>query len=177
LVSFIETVWNGDADLLRGVFIPGLASWPVVQQPDGSPGFVSQNFGELTQFGMVADAGNVGLLAHNYLSGIDFSHLAPGDGVILVYGDGHTETFLVTQVLQYQALDPENPYSQFRDLVTQEVLPAENLFDKVYRGERHVTFQTCITAEGNLSWGRLFVIAEPVSNLPLEQKKSLRGNE
>lgn len=35
--------------------------------------------------------------------------------------------------------------------------------DSVVAGafHRHVTFQTCIDAEGNASWGRLFVIAIP----------------
>jgi hypothetical protein len=35
------------------------------------------------------------------------------------------------------------------------------MFKRVYFSNRHVTFQTCIEAEGNLSWGRLFVIAVP----------------
>jgi len=40
-------------------------------------------------------------------------------------------------------------------------LTAEQLFNRVYRGDRHVTFQTCIDANGDISWGRLFVIAIP----------------
>jgi len=35
------------------------------------------------------------------------------------------------------------------------------MFDRAYEGGRHVTFQTCIAAEGNSSWGRLFIIAAP----------------
>ena len=60
-----------------------------------------------------------------------------------------------------EALDPTNPYSTFRDLASAERLTAEQLFKKVYRGDRHVTFQTCMEANGDLSWGRLFVIATP----------------
>jgi hypothetical protein len=37
------------------------------------------------------------------------------------------------------------------------------MFKRVYLGDRHVTFQTCIKAYGNQSWGRMFVIAVPKS--------------
>jgi hypothetical protein len=40
-------------------------------------------------------------------------------------------------------------------------LNAEQMFKRVYFGDRHVTFQTCIESNGELSWGRLFIIAEP----------------
>jgi hypothetical protein len=39
----------------------------------------------------------------------------------------------------------------------------------VYRGDRHVTFQVCIEAEGIDAWGRLFVIAEPKPDPFIEQ--------
>ena len=37
------------------------------------------------------------------------------------------------------------------------------MFKLAYLGDRLVTFQTCIEAYGNSSWGRLFVVAEPIS--------------
>jgi hypothetical protein len=40
-------------------------------------------------------------------------------------------------------------------------LTAEQMFKRAYLGDRHVTFQTCINAYGNASWGRLFVVATP----------------
>ncbi len=159
--SFVESVQNGQAGILRGVYVPDAFALPIVQQPVGHPGFVSINDGEITQFGMAAEVGNIGLLAHNYLSGEEFANLAPGQEVRLIYGDGTVEYFLVEQVLQYQALQPYSPYSEFRDLETQITITAEELFRQVYRGERHVTFQTCIEAEGNSSWGRLFIVAKP----------------
>jgi hypothetical protein len=165
LNSFIESVRDGNSDVLRGVYVQDQMAFQIIQQPAGYPGFVSQDQGQVTQFGMAAEAGNVGLLAHNYLSGRSFSLLTQGDRVVLVYGDGRTESFVVSRILQYQALDPNNPYSDFRVTETQSVLSAAELFDQVYRGERHVTFQTCIEADGNLSWGRLFVIAEPAADL------------
>jgi len=36
------------------------------------------------------------------------------------------------------------------------------MFDLAYKGDRHLTFQTCIERDGSRSWGRLFVIAEPL---------------
>lgn len=159
--AFVESVWNGQKGLLRGVYVAGVLAHPIVQQPVGNPGFVSQNLGEVTQFSMAAEAGNVGLLAHNYLSGASFNNLVPGQEVRLIYGDGAIEYFVVEQILQYQALEPYNPSGEFRDLETNVTLSAEQLFHKVYRGKRHVTFQTCIDANGNSSWGRIFIIARP----------------
>lgn len=69
---------------------------------------------------------------------------------------------MITQMLRYQAFQPDSPYSDFRDLSSDEILTAEQMFRKVYTGERHVTFQTCIAANGISAWGRIFVIAEPV---------------
>ena len=159
--SFIESVQNGQKGVLRGVYVPGVFALPIVQQPVGNPGFVSQNNDEITQFNMAAEAGNIGLLAHNYLSGASFTNLAAGQEVRLIYGDGAVEYFVIDQILQYQALQPYSPNSDFRDLETNVTISAEELFRQVYRGEKHVTFQTCIEANGLGSWGRLFIIAQP----------------
>ena len=160
-VDFSKSVQNGEANVLRGVYVPNVLALPIVQQPAGSAHYVSSNEGELTQFSTVSQFGNVGLLAHNSLSGNFFSQLEIGQDVRLVYGHGTVEYFVITQVLQYQALQPTSPYSSLRDLSTNENLTAEQLFNKVYRGDRHVTFQTCIAAKGISTWGRLFVIAVP----------------
>jgi hypothetical protein len=159
--SFVESIQNGQTGVLRGVYVDGVLALPIVQQPVGHPGFVSQNADEITQFNMATEVGNVGLLAHNFLSGASFTNLAPGQEVRLIYGDGQVEYFTIDQVMQYQALQPYSPNSEFRDLETNITITAEELFRKVYRGERHVTFQTCIDANGNSSWGRLFIIAQP----------------
>lgn len=168
--NFVEIVRNGEPGVLRGVYVPGVLALPIVQQPVGNPGYVSSNKDEITQFKMAAEAGIVGLLAHNYLSGAIFTNLAEGQEVRLVYGDGTVEYFEIDQVLEYQALQPYSPTSQFRDLETDIVITAEQLFNKVYRGERHVTFQTCIDAYGNSSWGRIFIIAQPKLFPHIEQQ-------
>jgi hypothetical protein len=163
LSSFIASVRNGDAKALRGVHVRDVIALPIVQQPAGHTGYVSNNSRVLTQFNMAAEAGNVGLLAHNYLAGTAFPQLAVGQVVNLVYGDGSVESFIVTDIQRYQALDPYSTTSDFRDLDTNTSISADELFREVYRGDRHVTFQTCIKANGNASWGRLFIIAEPKS--------------
>jgi hypothetical protein len=161
--DFVKAVQNGEANVLRGVYIQDVLALPVVQQPAGNAGYVSYNKGEITQFGMAAQYGTIGLLAHNYLSGRHFSQLKAGQEVRLVYGDRRIETFIVTEVLRYQALQPTSPYSSFRSLDKEQTLTAEGMFKRVYFSDGQVTFQTCIEAEGDLSWGRLFVIAVPKS--------------
>jgi hypothetical protein len=168
--EFSQSVADGKEDTLRGVYVPGVLALPVIQQPYGNPGFVSPIDNVATQFGMAAEVGNVGLLAHNHLAGSFFFSLERGQEVRLVYGDGRVEYYIITQVLRYQALNPYSPYSEFRDLETDVTITANELFRQVYRGDRHVTFQTCIESDGNLSWGRLFVIAVP---LVIDQEKYL----
>ena len=158
---FSQAVQNGKADSLRGVYIPNVLALPIVQQPSGNAGYVSSNDGQATQFAMASQFGNVGLLAHNYLSGKSFSQITVGQEVRLVYGDGKVEYFVVTEILRYEALQPTSPWSSFRDLNDNTTLNAEQMFKRVYTGDRHLTFQTCIQAEGISSWGRLFVVAVP----------------
>jgi hypothetical protein len=164
--EFSQIVQNGEADVLRGVYVADALALPVVQQPSGSPGYVSNYDGQLTQFSMASQFGNLGLLAHNHLAGKSFSQLAVGQEVRLVYGNGKVEYFVITEILGYQALQPNSVQSAFRDLATDETITAEQLFRRVYTGDRHVTFQTCIEANGDLSWGRLFIVATPKTQSP-----------
>ena len=159
--EFSQIVQNGEADVLRGVYVSSALALPVVQQPNNNPGYVSSRNGLATQFSMAAQYGNIGLLAHNNLSGRSFSQLVVGQEVRLIYGNGRVEYFVITEILQYQALQPTSMLSAFRDLATDETITANQLFEHIYTGKRHVTFQTCIEANGNLSWGRLFIVAEP----------------
>ena len=163
--QFSKSVQNGQKDILRGVYAENIMALPVVQQPVGNAGYISSTDGEMTQFHMASQFGNIGLLAHNHLSGKSFSSLMVGQEVRLIYGDGHIEYFTVKEVLRYQALQPNNPYSSFKNVNDNETLTAEQMFKRVYFGDRHLTFQTCIEADGNPSWGRLFIIAIPNKSL------------
>jgi len=159
--DFSKSVENGEADVLRGVYVPNVLALPVVQQPADKPYYVSTHNGEATQFSIASQYGNIGLLAHNTLSGKFFSQLTVGQEVRLVYGDGRTEYFVVRDTLRFQALQPGSISSSFRNLDRNEVLSAGEMFNRAYVGERRAVFQTCIEAGGKASWGRLFVVAVP----------------
>ena len=159
--DFSRSVQNRQAGVLRGVYVPDVLALPVVQQPQDRPYYVSNRNGEATQFGMASQNGNIGLLAHNTLAGRFFSKLSIGQEVRLVYGDGNVEYFVIKQLLRFQALNPESVSSTFRNLDRNETLSSGEMFNRVYGGESRVVFQTCIEAKGNMSWGRLFVVAIP----------------
>lgn len=160
-----QSVIHSEADaLLREVSIKNAMVLPVVQQPVGNVNYVSAKDGEVTQFASAALYGNIGLLAHNYLSGSSFAQLDIGHEVRLTYEDGTVMVFIVTEILRYQALDPKSPYSSFQNLSNEnEILTVGQMFDRAYLGDHHLTLQTCIAADGISSWGRLFVIASPKS--------------
>lgn len=153
---------NGEAEVLREVQVPDVLALSVAQQPEGNPNYVSSRDGEATQFSTASQYGNIGLLAHNHLSGRSFARLTVGQQVRLVFEGGKVEYFVVTEVLRFQALEPTSPLSEFRDMTSDELLSAGEVFERVYSGAHHVTFQTCIEEEGNLNWGRLFVLAMPL---------------
>ena len=152
---------NGTADVLQSVYIANTLELPIIQQPVDDPYYVSNHNGEATQFSMASQYGNIGLLAHNTLSGRFFSELAIGQEVRLSYGDGRVEYFVIKQILRFQALQPESVSSSFRNLDRNEILSAGEMFNRAYVGEARLVFQTCIEADGNVSWGRLFVVAMP----------------
>ncbi|HET8685819.1 MAG TPA: hypothetical protein VFM18_04050, partial [Methanosarcina sp.] len=68
---------------VSSVAVDDASVFPVVQQPQGEPNYVSTNSGELTLFASASQYGNIGLLAHNYLSGKAFSHLSIGQEIRL----------------------------------------------------------------------------------------------
>jgi len=162
LADFVVEVSNGQADVLRGIYIPDLLAAPVVQQPTERSDYVSYLENTVTQFGLASKFGATGLLAHNNLAGKDFAHLRSGQEIYLVYGDGHLSVVKVTEILRYRALEPQNIASDFVSLDDGDLLTATKLFSKVYDKPGQVTFQTCIAAAGNPSWGRLFIIATPL---------------
>jgi len=173
LSSFITNISNSNAGELRGIYVMGAMALPVVQQPGDNAGFVSTSEQAVTQFGMVNQFGNIGLLAHNHLAGQNFFSLVPGQLIYLVYGNGEVSAFIITQVLRYQAYEPYNPYSYFRNLDTGLEYSAEDVFRQVYMGDHHLTLQTCIAENGESSWGRLFVIAVPFTQYYAGQNSTM----
>ena len=165
LAGFISTVsGSSSANQVVGVYQYKNLQAPVVQQPSGQAGYVSTNPGTLTQFASAANYGVMALLAHNYLEGQYFFNIQNGNKIVLIFGDGHTSAYRVNAVKQFQALSPTSPYSKFIDLddPTQSVLTSSDLFYEVYATEGRLVLQTCIERDGQSSWGRLFVIADPI---------------
>ena len=163
LNDFVESIKDGDKDSIRGVYIEGILALRVIQQPVNNPNFVSASEGVTTQFSLAKQYHTLGFLAHNFSSGKYFFGLHLGDVVQVIYGDGSIDQFQISQIFQFQALQPDSPKSQFVDLHSGEKLSPTRLFEKVYSGKRHLTFQTCIQKEGIDSWGRLFLIAVPLT--------------
>ena len=163
LNEFVASLENGNAWQIVGIYVEDRFEISVVLQPSSNPGFISGLEDTATQFGMASDYGTIGMLAHNYLAGEYYSELITGDQVYLVYGDGSVDQYIVSEIKQYQALSPYSAYSNFVDLDTDAFLNVEQLFYSIYQGDGELVFQTCIDNEGIDSWGRYFVIAEPVS--------------
>jgi hypothetical protein len=141
----------------------GVFDYPVVQQPSGEPGYVSAREGRVTQFGLATRYGSEGFLAHNTLAGSSFFDVEMGDTIAVSYADGTMRSYQVTQIRHLQATRPNSPTSNFVDLENKNAgLTAVQLFYQTYGVEDTLILQTCIANGSVLSWGRLFIIAEPV---------------
>mgnify|MGYP005847246307 CR=1 FL=1 len=66
------------------------------------------------------------------------------------------------------ALSPNSPYSNFVNLDDPErkIISVNDLFFSIYAQPGRLILQTCIEADGQPSWGRLFIIAAPVAPFP-----------
>ena len=162
LEKFVNKVANGETEEIRGIFSENIFELPVVQQPSGQPGFVSTIQNVVTEFEMPKKYGVTGILAHNFLAGEKFFSLEIGQQIQVIYGDGSIKTYIITSKQSYQALSPNSANSEFVDLGTSEKISATQLFKRIYMGNHHLTLQTCIQQGLEDSWGRLFIIAEPV---------------
>ena len=161
---FIASVTTQNAQQLTGIYVPGRFALPVVDQPAGDLDFVSPEDGTVTQYRRPERFGVTALLAHNYLSGASFFDLHPGQQILLVYGDGQVVAFQVNRIDRYQALEPHNTASDFVDLSEPAggSITHQQLFDLVYTTPNQLVLQTCISANGEPSWGRIFIVASPL---------------
>lgn len=154
---------------INGLFLGTGHFMRVVEQPGGHPEFVSGISNVTTRFSLPTRYGNVGLIAHNFLSGKHFLALKPGDFLYLMDGFGGRRRYQVKFIRRYQALQPRSPRSNFIDLDTQEFCSASEVFKRVYTGSHRVVLQTCLQKGTIEEWGRFFVIAEPDSEPPSQQ--------
>jgi len=164
LDSFVNSVSNGNSNQITGIYVDGVLANKVTRQPEGNAGYVTTNESEVSQFRMAAQYGSNAFLAHNDLAGAVFFELSEGQVITVVYGDGITSEFQIQSIRHFQALSPNSPQSNFVDLDgSGETLTAADLFYQMYNSDNPVVLQTCIANEGISTWGRLFVIAVPLS--------------
>jgi hypothetical protein len=160
LADFARKLGNGEPQDLRGIYVPSVFASVVVQQPAESPAYVSPLPNALTAFAAGSRSGSLGFLAHNLLAGRTFAKIQPGQTLYLVYGDGRTVPYVVTELQRFRALDPENVNSRFVGADGAQ-LSADALFSLIYERRGAVILQTCIASSERSTWGRLFVVAQP----------------
>lgn len=148
---------------ISGLYLGGNHYIRVISQPAGRPDFISDISGVATRFQLPSRYGNIGLIAHNYLSGKHFMELKQGDLIHVLDGFGHSNCYRVNSFRRLQALQPRSPHSDFIDLDSHELLSASGVFQQVYTGKHRVVLQTCIQKGDIREWGRFFVITEPVN--------------
>ena len=162
--NFVASVKNGDPHSSVGVYVRGVLALKIVQQPENDPVYVSAEMGTATQFRLAAMYGTLGLLAHNDRSGMQFFDLRRKQEVDIVYGDGKVRRYYVKTIRHFKPISSENPYSDFLDMDNGgDWVTSSQVFQRVFVGSDQVVFQTCIAADGNPTWGRLFVTAMPQS--------------
>lgn len=161
--EFVDTIKDGSKNSIRGIYAENSFALKVIQQPANDYSYVSLQTDQVTQFALAAKYNTIGILAHNFLSGKLFFNLKVGDTVQVIYGDGKVEQYQINEILRFQALQPNNPRSTFKDLESNATFTAEQLFRKIYTGKRHVVLQTCLEKDGVDSWGRIFLIAFPIT--------------
>jgi hypothetical protein len=160
-LAFISQVMNGNAEQVTGLWLPNLTGLVVQEQPAGQPGFVTDQPGTVTNFQLAADYGSMGLLAHVYLAGAFFNTLDVNHIITIVYGDGSMDKYRVTEIRQYQALDPDNTLTDFTSIDNWgKKISQEDLFYEVYSHPGRLILQTCIVNNNDNLWGRKFIIAE-----------------
>lgn len=159
-----------------GLYISDSVAMPIVQQPSGQPGFVSSSAGVATHFKMAEQFGNIGILAHNHLAGAEFFNLREAQIIEVVMSDGSIAYYQIRSLQNFQALSPNSPTSNYLDEAG-NLISANDLFLQVYAsGKGQLILQTCILKNGDPSWGRLFITAEPVTEevqLALDAAQSL----
>lgn len=163
LDTFIHQVSDGQAGVVKGLFVDGVMAIRVVQQPPGDSAFISTDDQTATQFQSASPYNVVGLLAHNFLSGRDFFRLKVGQDLVLVYGDGTTRHYRVSEIGDYQRLTLSDLRSDFLELSTNQKLTTDQVFARYYQKPNHLTLQTCIQHDGVWDWGVRFITADLVS--------------
>jgi hypothetical protein len=135
------------------VDVPDLFSYPVLLLDNKPPEDGVGQYKDATRWN------NIGLIAHNHSAGNSFFKLSPGMKATVTFSSGEIEIYTVYNVMIFQASNPNS----FRDPFISsegEKIQAKDLITKAYQSGE-LTFQTCVAAEGSMTWGLFFVQAKP----------------
>jgi len=163
LDAFVAQVTDGQSGGLVGIYVSNVMALHIVQQPNGDPAYIDRTGGTATQFARAGLFGVIGLLAHNFLSGREFFQINSGQDLVLVYGNGRTAHYTVTEIGDFQRLSRSDLRSDFINLETQQKESANQVFAHYYQQKQVLTLQTCIARNGISDWGVRFIMARPTS--------------
>jgi len=162
--NLLNTQINGNPSEVVGAIVEGLFISPVVQQTANEMGWVSDAYNTLTSLQTARQTGDIGLAAVQQQLGEKFFAFDLGQTILILMGDGAFLIFQVDSAIQFQTIDPENPSSDLINLNTNEVYTINALEQYLYNGSNRLVFQTNIIRDGIDQWGRLIVIATPVTD-------------
>lgn len=174
LEKFVESVKNGQSDVVRGAFVSNRLAAPVVQQPTDDPDYVAAAADAVTEYRLADQYGTIGLLADNTLTGRLFFNLSAGQQIDIVYGDGAIKSYQIYRSESFKALNPTEADSNMVDLASGATLTSGDVFNRVYRGSEHVTLHTHIARDGISNWGHLYVLALPVTMAAAQPEKNVK---
>jgi hypothetical protein len=131
-----------------------LVALAVIQSPSN---YATNKAGAVTQFKQAAQFDTLSFIAHNTKAGQYFDDLAVGDDILVIYPN-YNQEYEVKELVKYQALDPLNPWSNFRLDPWHKELTSAQLFLKIFdTDDGRLVLMTCYDGSN----GRLFVIAYP----------------
>lgn len=145
------------------LYVPDLFGFPILPQPEGEHGFVSAKADRVTQFGLAARHGVVGILAHNYLAGKDFYRLQLGQQLWIAASRHKVQLYQVIQIEAFQKIMRPGQPDRYVELSNDRVWSVAELFARYYTGRPHVVLQTCLEKNGRLDWGLTFIVAAPAN--------------
>lgn len=111
------------------------------------------------------------LIAHNYQSGKNFGDIQVGDSLRYQNQQGEWQTYQVRDVLAFQALSPDSEYSDLK-APDGTIYTTKQIHELLYNHPEYLILQTCIYRDGNLNWGRLFVVATKRKGNEYVQRRS-----
>ena len=163
LTDFISRVANeNNPNTPSGVYVRGLLTLAIIQQPAGDDAYIDQGENTATQFQLATPYQTIGLLAHNFLAGQYFFDLTEGQQISLVFGDRHVKTYRITEIDDFQRLIPGDLSSDFMGLSDGKDVIAGDVFARFYENPHTLVLQTCIDRAGQSDWGVRFIVARLV---------------